>query len=189
MRSAQPAVFLDRDGVLNEAIVRNGKPYPPRGLGELIITSGARAALEELQREGFLLIVVTNQPDIRRGTAKRADVDNINAHLAALLPFDAVEVCEHDDTEQCDCRKPKSGMILRAREKLGLDLARSFMVGDRWRDIEAGRRVGCCTVLIGDGYGEAFPSAPTVKVGSLPAAASWIIQQRELERGTYENSQ
>jgi D-glycero-D-manno-heptose 1,7-bisphosphate phosphatase len=182
VRTAKPAVFIDRDGVLNEAIVREGKPCPPRDLSELVITPGARAALEELKREGFSLVVVTNQPDVRRGTAKRADVDNINAHLAALLPLDAIEVCEHDDTDQCDCRKPKPGMILRAREKFGLDLVRSFMVGDRWRDIEAGRRVGCRTVLIGDGYGEPFRCAPTIKLPSLPRAAAWIIQRGKHER-------
>jgi D-glycero-D-manno-heptose 1,7-bisphosphate phosphatase len=173
---AKPAVFLDRDGVLNEAILRNGKPYPPRDLSELVITHGARTALEELKREGFLLIVVTNQPDVARGKANRAEVDKINAQLAAILPLDAIEVCEHDDKEQCDCRKPKPGMILRAREKLGVDMARSFMVGDRWRDIEAGRRAGCRTILIGDGYGETFPCAPTIKLASLAGAASWIIQ-------------
>jgi D-glycero-D-manno-heptose 1,7-bisphosphate phosphatase len=86
------AVFLDRDGVLNKAIVRNGKPYPPRDLKELVITHGARAALEELKREGFLLIVVTNQPDIVRGKTSRADVDKINTQLAASLPLDAIEV-------------------------------------------------------------------------------------------------
>ena len=182
MRSAQTAVFLDRDGVLNEAIVRNGRPYSPRDPSELIITEGACAALEELKREGFLLIVATNQPDIARGKASRVDVDKINAQLAAILPLDAIEVCEHDDQAQCDCRKPKPGMILRAQQKLDIDLARSFMVGDRWRDIEAGRRAGCRTVLIGEGYGEPFPCAPTVKVGSLPRAASWIIEQSRLKR-------
>ena len=182
MRSAQPAVFLDRDGVLNETTVRNGKPYPPRDLSELVITHGAGAALEGLKREGFLLIVVTNQPDVARGKANRADVDKINAQLAAILPLDAIEVCEHDDKDKCDCRKPKPGMILRAQEKFGVDLTSSFMVGDRWRDIEAGRRAGCRTILIGDGYGETFPCAPTIKLASLPGAASWIIQQSRHER-------
>jgi D-glycero-D-manno-heptose 1,7-bisphosphate phosphatase len=182
VQSTQPAVFLDRDGVLNEAIIRYGRPYPPRDPSELIITEGARAALKELKREGFLLIVVTNQPDVARGKASRADVDKINAQLAAILPLDAIEVCEHDDREQCDCRKPKPGMILRAHEKFGVDLAGSFMVGDRWRDIEAGRRAGCRTILIGDGYGETFPSMPTIKLASLPGTASWIIQQKRHER-------
>jgi D-glycero-D-manno-heptose 1,7-bisphosphate phosphatase len=180
-RPARPAVFFDRDGVLNEAIVRNGKPYPPRDLSELVVTYGARAALEELKHDGFLLIVVTNQPDIARGKASRADVDKINTQLAAVLPLDAIELCEHDDKEQCDCRKPKPGMILHAGEKLAVDLAKSFVVGDRWRDIEAGRRAGCRTILIGDGYGETFPCAPTVKLASLPGAASWIIQQSRQE--------
>src|SRR6516164_6052867 len=183
VRPTKHAVFFDRDGVLNEAIVLNGKPYPPRDPSELIITEGACAALYELKREGFLLIVVTNQPDIARGNAKRADVDKINAQLAAILPLDAIEVCEHDDKEQCDCRKPKPGMILRAREKFGVDLAHSFMVGDRWRDIEAGQKAGCRTILIGDGYGESFSFAPTVTHTSLMRAASWIIGQSQVPAG------
>jgi len=181
VQPAKPAVFLDRDGVLNEVIFRNGRPYPPGDLSELVITSGARAALDELKREGFVLIVVTNQPDIARGRANRVDVDKINAQLAAILPLDGIEVCEHDDKERCDCRKPKPGMILRAQEMLGVDLAGSFVVGDRWRDIEAGRRAGCRTILIGDGYGETFPSAPTIKLASLPEAASWILQKTKHE--------
>jgi D-glycero-D-manno-heptose 1,7-bisphosphate phosphatase len=182
VQSAKPAVFLDRDGVLNRAIMRHGKPYPPADLSEFVITDGARAALDELKREGFLLIVVTNQPDIARGKANRADVDKINARLAAILPLDAIEVCEHDDKEQCDCRKPKPGMILHSRKRLGVDLSASFVVGDRWRDIEAGRRAGCRTILIGDGYGEFFPSAPTINLASLPEAASWIIKQSRVDR-------
>ena len=181
-RPAKPAVFFDRDGVLNKAIIRDGRPYPPRDLGEFAITVGARASLDALKREGFLLVVVTNQPDVARGNFSRAEVDAINAKLADGLPLDAIEVCEHDDKQHCDCRKPKPGMMLRAQQKLGIDLARSFMVGDRWRDIEAGRRAGCRTVLIGDGYGEAFSSAPTSKVASLARAASWIIEQSRLER-------
>jgi D-glycero-D-manno-heptose 1,7-bisphosphate phosphatase len=183
VRSTKFAVFLDRDGVLNEAIIRNGKPHSPRDLSELVITRGALAALEALKRDGLLLVVVTNQPDVARGAISRADIDKINAQLSAILPLDAIEVCEHDDSAQCDCRKPKPGMILRARDKFFVDLAGSFMVGDRWRDIEAGRRAGCRTVLIGDGYGEAFPHAPNIELSTLPQAASWIIQQRGRERG------
>ena len=185
----QPAVFLDRDGVLNEAIVREGKPYPPRDLSELVVTFGAREALEKLKRQGFLLIAVTNQPDIARGKARRAEVDEINAQLSTALPLDAIEVCEHDDQQNCDCRKPKPGMILRARQKYCVELDGRIMVGDRWRDIEAGRRAGCRTVLIGDGYAEAFPNPPTIKLASLAGAASWIIQQRRRGRETHENTQ
>jgi D-glycero-D-manno-heptose 1,7-bisphosphate phosphatase len=187
-RSAKAAVFLDRDGVLNNAVIRGGKPFPPRHLGELVIADGARASLDALQRQGFLLVAVTNQPDIARGVVCRADVDLINTRLAAALPLHAIEVCEHDDEDHCECRKPKPGLVLRAQAKFGLDLARSFLVGDRWRDIEAGRRAGCRTVLIGDGYGERFSGTPTMRAGSLPAAASWIIEQSRSE-GSYENGQ
>lgn len=182
VQSDQHAVFLDRDGVLNEAILRNGRPYPPHDPSELIITEGACAALTELRREGFLLVVVTNQPDIARGKTTRANVDRINAQLAAVLPLDAIEVCEHDDQDKCECRKPKPGMILRAGEEFGVNFARSFMIGDRWRDIEAGRSAGCRTILLGEGYGEIFPYAPTIKLASLPRAASWIIQQGRTQR-------
>lgn len=183
VRCTNLAVFLDRDGVLNEAIVRNGRPYPPRDLSEFVITPGARTALKELKREGFLLIVVTNQPDVARGKTNRADVDEINAELAAALPLDAIEVCEHDDNAQCDCRKPKPGMLLRAGERFGVDLSASFVVGDRWRDIEAGQRAGCRTILIGEGHREFFPCAPTINLASLPEAASWIIKQSRIDRG------
>ena len=189
MQPSKPAVFFDRDGVLNQAIIRKRKPYPPADLSDLVITWGARPALEQLKREGFLLIVITNQPDIARGKANRADVDKINAQLAAILPLDAIEVCEHDDKEQCECRKPKPGMILRGRDRLGVDLIRSFVVGDRWRDIEAGRQAGCRTILIGDGYGEFFPSTPTINVISLPEAVSWIIKQSRIDVGLHENDQ
>ena len=186
-RPAQPAVFLDRDGVLNEAIVRNGRPYPPQTADELIITKGARAALEELKRKGFMLIVVTNQPDIARGKTTRANVDRINAQLTGVLPLDAIEICGQDDQDQCNCRKPNPGMILRAQEKFRVNLAHSFIVGDRWRDIEAGRRAGCRTILIGDGYGEIFPYAPTIRLASLPLAASWITQQSRNEWRSHED--
>lgn len=183
---ARPAVFLDRDGVLNEAIMRNGKPDSPRDPSELIIAQGACAALEELKRQGFVLVVVTNQPNIARRKTTRAEVDRLNAQLAAVLPLDAIEVCEHDDQDQCECRKPKPGMILRAQQKLGINLAGSFMVGDRWRDVEAGRRAGCRTILIGEGYGEIFPHPPTIKFASLPQAASWVIQR---SRKSHEDAQ
>jgi D-glycero-D-manno-heptose 1,7-bisphosphate phosphatase len=116
VQTAKPAVFFDRDGLLNEAIVCNGRPYPPRDLSELLITPGAaRAALKELQRGGFLLTSSQTIPMSRASKVNRADVDMISAHLAAILPPDAIEVCEHDDTEQCDCRKPKPGIILGAQ--------------------------------------------------------------------------
>ena len=128
------AIFLDRDGVLNQAVVRNGKPYPPANAAELVLAPDAESALQALKAEGFLLLVVTNQPDVAKGITTHAAVEEINRKLAAALPVDEVFVCYHQDKDQCDCRKPKPGMILEGARKYNVDLAESFMVGDRWRD-------------------------------------------------------
>lgn len=172
------AVFLDRDGVLNEAIVRDGKAYSPASVDEVIVPRGASEALTVLREHGFCLVMVTNQPDIARGKAKRETIHKINQHLRRLLSLDAVELCDHDDADNCDCRKPKPGMILRAAARDCIALSESFMVGDQWRDIEAGRRAGCRTVLIGDGYAEGIKSLPDARVTNLSEAAEWILAQR-----------
>lgn len=170
-------MFLDRDGVLNEAIVRNGLPYPPSGLAELTIVADALSSLTTLHDAGFRLIVVTNQPDIARGKTSRETVDQINDHLLNTLPIDGIEVCPHDNGDHCDCRKPLPGMLLRAARQHGVDLNLSFMVGDRWRDIEAGRRAGCRTILVGSGYAEEIRSKPDITVATLTEATHWIISQ------------
>ncbi len=172
------AVFLDRDGVINQAIVRNGKPYPPSGVDELKIVAGAAEALRDLKQAGYLLIVVTNQPDIARGTQSRAAVDVIHQALSKVLPLDDFFVCPHDDSDQCDCRKPRPGLLLHAAEKYDIDMSRSFMVGDRWRDVDAGANAGCATVWIDYGYREKRPAAEaSAKVDSIRAAADWILSQ------------
>ena len=171
------AVFLDRDGVLNKAYVRNGKPYSPNTIEEMIIVPDAAEALDRLRRHGFRLIVATNQPDIARGRVPRERVDAMNAHLRNELPLDAVEMCIHDDADECDCRKPKPGLLLHAARRDGISLAESFMVGDRYRYIEAGHGAGCRTILVGDGYGEAFKVRPDAIVSTLTEAADWILQQ------------
>jgi D-glycero-D-manno-heptose 1,7-bisphosphate phosphatase len=171
------AVFLDRDGVLNEPILRDGRPYPPSGLNELVIVPDAKASLERLKRRGFLLVVVTNQPDVRRGTSTEADVEKINQYLAANLPLDDFFTCYHDDSDRCDCRKPLPGLFIRAAVKHGIDLANSYMVGDRWRDIDAGSAAGCRTVLIDRHYNEHKPeTAPDWVVESLVEACDWILR-------------
>jgi D-glycero-D-manno-heptose 1,7-bisphosphate phosphatase len=171
------AVFLDRDGVLNHAFVRGGKAYSPSTIAEMTIVSDARLALNELRRHGLRLVLVTNQPDVARGKITRETVDAMNAHLASHVPLDAIEVCPHDDADRCDCRKPEPGMLLRAAERDGIALSKSFMVGDRNRDIEAGRRAGCRTILIGDGYGAHFETPPDVRVATLIEAVAWILDQ------------
>jgi len=171
------AVFLDRDGVLNEAVLRDGRPYPPSGLNELIIVPDAKASLERLKRQGFLLLVVTNQPDVRRGTSTEADVEKINQYLAANLPLDEFFSCYHDDSDRCDCRKPLPGLFTKAAAKHRVDLPKSYMIGDRWRDIDAGSAAGCRTVLIDRHYNEPKPEAkPDCVVESLAQACDWILR-------------
>jgi D-glycero-D-manno-heptose 1,7-bisphosphate phosphatase len=171
------AIFLDRDGVLNVAPVRDGKPLSPMDVAEVIVPADVPGALAKLRQSGFRLIMVTNQPNIARGAQSREAVYAINQYLQDQLELDAAEICEHDDTDDCDCRKPKPGMLLRAAARDNITLAASFLVGDRWRDIEAGRRAGCRTILVGDGYGEVLPSPPDAKVSTLSEAAEWILAQ------------
>jgi D-glycero-D-manno-heptose 1,7-bisphosphate phosphatase len=173
---AVKAVFLDRDGVLNEAVVREGRPYPPGRLEDLKLVPDAPEALARLKAAGFLLLVVTNQPDVAKGTQSRTVVEAINATLRAALPIDDFFVCWHDDRDACSCRKPKPGLLLDAAARYGIDLAASFMVGDRWRDIDAGAAAGCRTVLIERDYRERGPSMPpNFRTISLAAAANWMI--------------
>jgi D-glycero-D-manno-heptose 1,7-bisphosphate phosphatase len=169
------AVFLDRDGVINRAIVREGKPYPPAGLEELEILPGVGEALAQLKAAGFILVVVSNQPDVARGTTARKAVETINAKLAETLPVDDFRMCYHDSGDGCDCRKPKPGMLLAAAHDHGIDLSTSFMVGDRWRDVEAGQRAGCRTLFIDYGYDERQPEACDYRVKTLAEAAEIIL--------------
>jgi len=174
----RPAVFLDRDAVLTKAFVRDGVPTPPRRLAEFRVLPGVAKACADLHRAGFVLVVVTNQPDIARGTQTRAEVDRMNERLRSLVPLDEVCVCPHDDADACACRKPRPGMLLGAAERLGLDLARSASVGDRWRDIEAALRAGVTAIHVERHYEEPAPVGAHVAVADLPEAAAWIQQQK-----------
>ncbi len=172
------AVFLDRDGVLNLALVRDGKPYSPAGVKEVQLAPQAEEALRDLKVLGFKLLVVTNQPDVAKGITTRAVVEQIHHKLAAELPVDEIFVCYHKDGDGCDCRKPLPGMILEGARKYNVDLEKSFMVGDRWRDIEAGQNAGCRTVFIDGGYEDRPPARPAdACVYSLREAADWILQE------------
>ncbi len=170
------AVFLDRDGVLNQSIVRDGVPRPPAGLDQVAIYTDAAAALRLLKQAGYLLIVVTNQPDIARGAGTRDAVDRINAVIGAALPIDEFLVCPHDDDANCGCRKPKPGMVFEAASRHAVDLKQSFLIGDRWRDIDCGASAGVRTVLIDRGYRERGPDhAPDFVAESLRGAVDWIL--------------
>lgn len=168
-----PAVFLDRDGVINRATVRDGVPYAPASVDELEVLPGVPEALARLKAAGYALVVVTNQPDIARGATTADVVEAIHARLRGLLPIDEIRVCPHDDPDGCACRKPKPGLLLRPP---AYDMPASVMVGDRWRDVLAGQAAGCgVTILVDYGYDEGPPVEPTTRVGSLAAAADWLL--------------
>jgi D-glycero-D-manno-heptose 1,7-bisphosphate phosphatase len=170
------AVYLDRDGVINRAVVRGGRPYPPATPEEVEILPGVPQALARLRAAGFRLVVVTNQPDVGRGATPRETVEAIHAAMARSLPLDAIHACFHAGTEGCGCRKPRPGMLLQDGGQHGVDMRRSFMVGDRWRDVDAGAAAGCRTVLIDEGYDERAPdNAPDHICRSLGQAADWIL--------------
>ncbi len=171
------AVFLDRDGVINAAVVRDGKPYPPARVEDVEILPGVAGALADLKRAGYVLVVVTNQPDVARGTQKREVVEAIHALLRRDLPLDAIYACYHDDAEHCACRKPAPGMLIDAARDLDLDLPRSFMVGDRWRDTDAGIAAGCRAIFINRHYAERGPTRFDVELTSLADAATWILDK------------
>jgi len=178
------AVFLDRDGVINRAFVRDGKPFPPPTPQELEVLPDVPEALRELKSHGYLLIVVTNQPDVGRGKQSRQALDAMHEALRESLPLDDIFVCCHTDQDNCNCRKPSPGMFLEAAQKHNIDLAASFMVGDRWRDVQAGYNAGCKTILVDYGYSERPPDRePDLRVTSLREAADWII--RSTPQGAY----
>jgi D-glycero-D-manno-heptose 1,7-bisphosphate phosphatase len=170
------AVFLDRDGEVNRAFLREGKPYPPATLSDLRVLPGVREACRNLREAGFALILVTNQPDIARGTVPADRVEEINVRLQRYLQLDDIRVCPHDDEAQCACRKPQPGLLIQAAETWNIDLPASYVVGDRWRDVEAGHRAGCRAIFVDHGYREQQPDAPFLRVRSLAEAANWILR-------------
>jgi D-glycero-D-manno-heptose 1,7-bisphosphate phosphatase len=174
------AVFLDRDGVLNEPVIRDGRPYPPVSAVELVVPPGTRQALIALKARGFRLLVVTNQPDVRRGATLKSTVEQIHQSLRAQLPIDEFFSCFHDDRDTCACRKPLPGLVQQAAAKYNVDIPSSYLIGDRWRDIEAGFAAGCSTILIDRRYNERSPThAPDVSVSSLAEAAQWILERED----------
>lgn len=169
------AVFLDRDGVLNRARVSDGKPYPPATLEELEILPGVASALQALRDAGFLLIVATNQPDVARGRQRREVVEAMHQQLREALPLDDIKVCYEADGPASTCYKPNPGMLLAAARERAIDLARSYMVGDRWRDVGAGKAAGCFTIFIDRGYTEPLTETPDAVCADLPRAVAIIL--------------
>jgi D-glycero-D-manno-heptose 1,7-bisphosphate phosphatase len=169
------AVFIDRDGVINESMHRDGLPVAPTRLEDFRLLPGVSDALAKLKEAGFLLVVVTNQPDIATGRASRAVVEAMNDQLLDQLPIDDIRVCAHVNDDNCDCRKPKPGLLLDAAQDHDIELSESWMIGDRWRDVGAGKAAGCRTVFIDYDYPERRPDKPDHVVRSLAEAVPLVL--------------
>ena len=177
---ARPAVFLDRDGVINRVVVRSGTPHPPSHVEEFDIYQDVPDGCAQLKRANFLLVVITNQPDVGRGNQSREAVEAMNLKMESALPFlDRIEVCYHAGKrygQPCDCRKPQPGLILRAAAKLNIDLNRSYVIGDRWRDVDCARAAGCRVVFIQRGYNETLREAPDFIVTNFEEAVTAVLR-------------
>jgi D-glycero-D-manno-heptose 1,7-bisphosphate phosphatase len=171
------AILLDRDGVLNYSELRLGKPYAPTRFQDFKIIPGTFEALSSLKEKGFSLAVVTNQPDVGNGKVKKEIVERMNAELLSKLPIDTVKVCYHSQTDGCKCRKPEPGMLIDAAEELKADIFTSYMIGDRWSDILAGKTAGCTTILINRHYNEQSADRPDFTAPSMMAAVTTILSQ------------
>lgn len=176
------AVFLDRDGVLNANLERSGRQIAPTSLAEFRILPGVAEAVERLRHEGFVIVVVTNQPDVAMGRTTRTAIEAMHAKLRVAVPIDDLKVCFHVDADQCSCRKPKPGMLYEAAQSWNIDLDTSYLVGDRWRDIEAGRTAGCVTILVDYGCEQDWRHKPDKVVGSLSEAVTYILDRERSRR-------
>jgi D-glycero-D-manno-heptose 1,7-bisphosphate phosphatase len=174
----QPAVFLDRDGVLNRILIEDGLPVGPHTLADFTLIEGVADHVRRLKAAGYKVLVVTNQPEIARGRLAPDALEAMHRRLRAEVPVDGIHVCPHDDKDHCACRKPKPGLLLSAAREHGIDLTRSFMVGDRWRDVEAGKAAGCRTFLVDYGYREELKTPPDRVVADLGEAVRVILGDR-----------
>jgi D-glycero-D-manno-heptose 1,7-bisphosphate phosphatase len=169
------AVFLDRDGVLNHSILLDGIPKPPSSIEDVEIHDGVVEAIQILRKHDYLPVVVTNQPDIARGVATKAQIEEINSFVGAVTNIMHFYTCFHDDKDFCNCRKPSPGLIYLAAIELDICVEDSYMVGDRWRDVSAGQLAGCKTYFIDHGYAETKPEMPYIKVSSLLEAVNLMV--------------
>lgn len=175
------AVFLDRDGVINRAYVRDGKPYPPDSMDEFEILPGVNEAIARLKSAGFLVIVFTNQPDVGAGRQKREVVEAFHTLIRKELAVDSIKVCYHVEADNCECRKPRPGMLLEAAKEHDISLSESYVVGDRWRDVAAGQSAGCMSLFVDNGYLEKRPENPYIAVKSLLEAAGRILDDPNIQ--------
>ena len=162
--------------MINRAYVVDGVPRPPKKLSDVEVLVGVKEAIKLLNEKHLLVVVVTNQPDVARGAVSRESVEAINSYLSQELGIVHFYTCFHDEPQGCNCRKPKPGLLNSAAMNLDLDLDKSFMIGDRWRDIAAGQAVGCQCFFVDYGYQEKSPVLPFTRVSSLSEATRLILE-------------
>ena len=174
MKKKNKAIFLDRDGILNKVIIRRGKPSSPWNLKDFKLLSHIEKYLKTLNEIGFLNIVFTNQPDVKRGYLKVEDLEKMHKIIAEKLPVDEITFCPHDDKDNCSCRKPTPGLIFEAAKKWSLDLKNSFVIGDNWKDVLAGKKAGCKTILIRRNYNKNLKDSYNFEARNLKEAVEII---------------
>ena len=169
------AIFLDRDGVLNDSILRNGKPHAPRHFSEYKLLPGVKEATQKLADAGFILLVVTNQPDIGNKLVDPAEVEKMNQFLLETLPISKIYMCPHTQSAGCTCRKPAPGMLFQGKAEFNIDMQQSYMVGDRYSDVQAGLAAKCQTIFIDYKYIETPDFSGSIRVGSLLEACQHLL--------------
>ncbi len=167
MAARSKAVFLDRDGVINLTVFRKGAERAPQDMSEFAYVEGVHATLAALQARGYVLLVCTNQPDVARGWQDRDQVLAFHAKIERELPVSRVYACFHDDVDACACRKPKPGLLVQGSDEFGLDLQQSWMIGDRSKDIEAGKAAGCRTIYLRHDHDTAQSGSPDYEITKL----------------------
>ena len=161
------AFFFDRDGILNKSLIINRKPYSPKFPSELVLNYQLVKFINKLKKEGYLIIVVSNQPDIKSGKLTKFSLKIMNSIIKKYFNVDDIYICPHGKNDDCECRKPKPGMLLEASKKWNIELKKSFLIGDRWKDIAAGSIMNCTTIFIDYNYNEPKPKNCSYKFLSI----------------------
>ena len=171
------AVFLDRDGVINKVIIKDGKAYSPRDFSEFEFIENIAEQIKKIKGAGYYIIVVTNQPDIARGEMDISELNKMTKSIKANLSVDEISICPHDDIDNCNCRKPKPGMLVDAAKRFEIDLTTSFLIGDGWKDMEAAKNAGCMGILIDTLYNKGVDCFRRVQ--DIREAVNIILNDKE----------
>ena len=148
------AVFFDRDGVLNRAIIKDKKPYAPRNFSKFVLYKSTPEFIKILCNKGYKIFLVTNQPDIGNGFTDLSELNKMHDYLCSLIKFDEIFVCLHSQSQKCICRKPSPFFVLEAKKKYNLNLKNSYFIGDRYSDYQTANKAGCNFLFIDRFYRE-----------------------------------